>query len=79
MRRLWYENSGVFSSSQRRVLANASLSRIICDNTGITSVPANPFELITSRNRLLRCSNIQQLNLSAWRETNCGNTTAPNE
>ncbi|CAF99300.1 unnamed protein product, partial [Tetraodon nigroviridis] len=66
--RLWYENPGVFSSSQRSALSRASLSRIICDNTGITSVPQKAFDLISSRNRLVRCSAIPQLNLAAWRE-----------
>uniref|UniRef100_H3C6K0 Myeloid-specific peroxidase n=1 Tax=Tetraodon nigroviridis TaxID=99883 RepID=H3C6K0_TETNG len=76
-RRLWYENPGVFSSSQRSALSRASLSRIICDNTGITSVPQKAFDLISSRNRLVRCSAIPQLNLAAWRENRCGETAGP--
>ncbi|CAL8387007.1 unnamed protein product [Boreogadus saida] len=50
--RLWYENQGVFSPSQRNVLRTASLARIICDNTGISSVPRDPFSLLSGRNRL---------------------------
>lgn len=76
--RLWYENPGVFSAQQRAALSRASLSRIICDNTGITAVPTDAFDLISSRNRLVSCSRIQRLNLSAWRERRCGNTTGPN-
>lgn len=72
IRRLWYEKPGVFSSSQRSALATASLSRIICDNTGITSVPNKPFDLISSRNRLVRCSAIPRLNLLPWRGAQCG-------
>uniref|UniRef100_A0A674MWK8 Myeloid-specific peroxidase n=1 Tax=Takifugu rubripes TaxID=31033 RepID=A0A674MWK8_TAKRU len=75
--RLWYENPGVFSTRQRVALSRATLSRIICDNTGITSVPTDPFDLISSRNRLVSCSRIERLNLSAWRERRCGNTTGP--
>ncbi|TNM91909.1 hypothetical protein fugu_018921 [Takifugu bimaculatus] len=70
--RLWYENPGVFSTRQRVALSRATLSRIICDNTGITSVPTDPFDLISSRNRLVSCSRIERLNLSAWRERRCG-------
>uniref|UniRef100_A0A667X200 Myeloid-specific peroxidase n=1 Tax=Myripristis murdjan TaxID=586833 RepID=A0A667X200_9TELE len=62
--RLWYESPGVFSSRQRAALASASLSRIICDNTGINNVPQDPFSVISRRNRLVRCSSIRRLNLS---------------
>ncbi|XP_041667542.1 eosinophil peroxidase-like [Cheilinus undulatus] len=66
--RLWYENPGVFTARQRSALSRASLSRIICDNTGITSITQDPFSVITRRNRLVSCSNITRLDLSAWRE-----------
>ncbi|TNN71319.1 Eosinophil peroxidase [Liparis tanakae] len=69
--RLWYENSDVFTAAQRSALSAASISRIICDNTGISSVPADPFRVLTRRNRLVRCSNVRRLNLSAWRERAC--------
>ncbi|XP_041667091.1 eosinophil peroxidase-like [Cheilinus undulatus] len=66
--RLWYENPDVFTARQRRALSRASLSGIICDNTGITSITQDPFSLITRRNRLVSCSKIKTLNLLAWRE-----------
>ncbi|XP_045923430.1 eosinophil peroxidase-like [Micropterus dolomieu] len=66
--RLWYENPGVFTPSQRAALSTATLSRIICDNTGITSVPRDPFNIVSNRNPLVFCNNIRSLNLSAWRE-----------
>uniref|UniRef100_UPI0037E8B786 eosinophil peroxidase isoform X2 n=1 Tax=Semicossyphus pulcher TaxID=241346 RepID=UPI0037E8B786 len=69
--RLWYENPGVFTPRQRRALASASLSRIICDNTGITTVPSDPFAVLSRRNRLVNCSNIQRLDLSPWNERPC--------
>ncbi|CAJ1070481.1 eosinophil peroxidase-like [Xyrichtys novacula] len=69
--RLWYENPGVFSSRQRRALSSASLSRIICDNTGITSIPADPFAVPSRRNLFVSCSSLPRLNLSAWRERPC--------
>nr|XP_046231743.1 eosinophil peroxidase isoform X1 [Scatophagus argus] len=69
--RLWYENPGVFTPSQRAALSTASLSRIICDNTGITSVPTDAFSILSNRNRLVRCSSIRRLNLLPWRERPC--------
>ncbi|KAM6901961.1 eosinophil peroxidase isoform 2-T2 [Lycodopsis pacificus] len=69
--RLWYEKQGVFTAAQRNALSASSLSRIICDNTGITSVPTDAFSVLTNRNRLVRCSNLRRLNLSAWRERPC--------
>lgn len=72
--RLWYEKTGVFTPRQRAALRSSSLSRIICDNTGITSVPMDPFDVISNRNRLVRCADIRRLNLSAWRDNCTGET-----
>ncbi|XP_008300694.1 eosinophil peroxidase [Stegastes partitus] len=69
--RLWYQNPGVFTPRQRAALSTATLSRIICDNTGITSVPLDAFNVISQRNRLTQCSRLTPLNLSAWRERPC--------
>uniref|UniRef100_A0A3Q1H162 Myeloid-specific peroxidase n=1 Tax=Acanthochromis polyacanthus TaxID=80966 RepID=A0A3Q1H162_9TELE len=69
--RLWYQNPGVFTPRQRAALNLSRLSRIICDNTGIKSVPRDAFSVISSRNRLVRCSSLPRLNLSAWRERPC--------
>ncbi|KAM4527392.1 eosinophil peroxidase-like isoform 1-T2 [Odontesthes bonariensis] len=66
--RLWYQNPGVFTSGQRAALSSVRLSTIICDNTGITSVPIDAFSVISNGNRLTQCSRIPRLNLSAWRE-----------
>ncbi|XP_061657040.1 eosinophil peroxidase isoform X2 [Syngnathoides biaculeatus] len=66
--RLWYENPGVFTARQRAALSLSSLSRVICDNTGITAIPRDPFAVISRRNRLVRCRNVRRLNLSAWRD-----------
>ncbi|XP_037122440.1 eosinophil peroxidase isoform X1 [Syngnathus acus] len=69
--RLWYENPGVFSARQRAALSTATMSRLICDNTGITSVPRDVFSVISRRNRLVRCNNVRRLNLAPWRERRC--------
>ncbi|XP_061554436.1 eosinophil peroxidase [Phycodurus eques] len=69
--RLWYENPGVFTTRQRAALSTATMSRIICDNTGITSIPSDAFRVISSRNRLVRCNRVRRLNLAAWRDRSC--------
>uniref|UniRef100_A0A3P9ISY2 Myeloid-specific peroxidase n=2 Tax=Oryzias latipes TaxID=8090 RepID=A0A3P9ISY2_ORYLA len=66
--RLWYEKPGVFTPSQRAALRSVSMSRIICDNTGIAAVPMDAYRIVSSSNRLVRCSSIAGLNLAAWRE-----------
>lgn len=77
--RLWHENPGVFTSRQRAALKSVTMSRIICDNTGIQSVPQDAYSLISSRNRLTRCNNIPRLNLSAWKERPCSENTGPGD
>ncbi|XP_054613467.1 eosinophil peroxidase [Dunckerocampus dactyliophorus] len=69
--RLWYENPGVFTARQRAALSTATLSRIICDNTGITSIPRDAFSVLSRQNLLVRCSNLRRFNLGAWRERSC--------
>ncbi|XP_024155569.1 eosinophil peroxidase [Oryzias melastigma] len=66
--RLWHEKPGVFTPSQRAALRSASMSRIICDNTGITSVPMDAYRIVSNSNRLVQCSSIPRLNLAAWRD-----------
>uniref|UniRef100_A0AAQ4QKH5 Myeloid-specific peroxidase n=1 Tax=Gasterosteus aculeatus aculeatus TaxID=481459 RepID=A0AAQ4QKH5_GASAC len=69
--RLWHENEGVFTTAQRAALARVSFSKVICDNTGITSVPTDPFRVTSDSNRLVPCSSLPSLNLAAWRERSC--------
>ncbi|KAK1899682.1 Eosinophil peroxidase [Dissostichus eleginoides] len=61
--RLWYEKQGVFTPAQRAALSTSTISRIICDNTGISSVPTDAFAVISDCNRLVFCSSIPRLNL----------------
>ncbi|MEQ2236972.1 hypothetical protein ILYODFUR_018167 [Ilyodon furcidens] len=67
--RLWYESPGVFTQRQRQALSAVTLSRVICDNTGITSVPTDAF---STKTRLVQCSTLRRLDLSAWRERPSG-------
>ncbi|KAM8829300.1 eosinophil peroxidase [Spinachia spinachia] len=69
--RLWHENQGVFTAAQRAALASVSFSKVICDNTGITSVPTDPFRVVSNSNRRVNCASLPTLNLSAWRERSC--------
>ncbi|KAM6960631.1 eosinophil peroxidase [Aplochiton taeniatus] len=58
--RFWWEREGVFSRGQQRQLHTISLSRIICDNSHIRHVPADPFSR-TQTGGLLRRSEQQPL------------------
>uniref|UniRef100_A0A667HR18 Thyroid peroxidase n=1 Tax=Lynx canadensis TaxID=61383 RepID=A0A667HR18_LYNCA len=66
--RFWWESSGVFTEAQRRQLAKHSLSRVICDNTGLPSVPPDAFLVGRFPRDFESCENIPGLNLDAWRE-----------
>ncbi|XP_028305203.1 eosinophil peroxidase isoform X2 [Gouania willdenowi] len=68
--RFWWEKDGVFSSSQRTNLGAVSLSRIICDNSHISLVPAQPFSRTQSLQNMLSCSHplIPHLDLGPWKE-----------
>uniref|UniRef100_A0A3Q3IQR1 Uncharacterized protein n=1 Tax=Monopterus albus TaxID=43700 RepID=A0A3Q3IQR1_MONAL len=72
--RFWWEREGVFTSTQRRHLQAVSLSRIICDNSHITLVPADPFSRTERPEDMLACSHplIPHLDLSPWKEPDTG-------
>ncbi|XP_047451990.1 thyroid peroxidase [Mugil cephalus] len=77
--RFWWEREGVFTSSQRRHLHAASLSRIICDNSHISHVPADPFSRTESPEDMLPCSHplVPHLDLSPWREPDTDPSCGP--
>ncbi|XP_022613324.1 eosinophil peroxidase-like [Seriola dumerili] len=66
--RYWWENEGVFTEAQRESLRETSLARIICDNTGITEVPAKPFQYKLRVSGYTKCTSIPAFDLSPWRE-----------
>ncbi|XP_058988779.1 thyroid peroxidase isoform X2 [Mustela lutreola] len=66
--RFWWESSGVFTEAQRRALARHSLSRVLCDNTGLPRVPADAFRTGRFPRDFEACENIPGLNLDVWRE-----------
>jgi len=70
----WWEREGVFTGTQRRRLHGVSLSRVICDNSHITHVPADPFSRTESPEDMLACSHplVPHLDLSPWKEADTG-------
>uniref|UniRef100_A0A8C0LM62 Myeloperoxidase n=1 Tax=Canis lupus dingo TaxID=286419 RepID=A0A8C0LM62_CANLU len=69
--RFWWENRGVFSSQQQQALARISLPRIICDNTGITTVSKNNIFMSNMFPRdFVNCSTLPALDLTSWRDSN---------
>lgn len=66
--RLWWENHGVFTKTQKASLASMSLARIICDNTGINRVPSNPFRLEPNRAEFLGCNDLVDIDFTPWIE-----------
>ncbi|XP_064304710.1 thyroid peroxidase isoform X2 [Phalacrocorax carbo] len=66
--RFWWENDNVFNEAQKHELKKHSLSRVICDNTGISEVPADAFQLGKFPQDFKHCDNIPGMNLEAWQE-----------
>ncbi|XP_062373245.1 eosinophil peroxidase-like [Sardina pilchardus] len=67
--RLWWENHGVFTRAQKTSLASVSLTRIICDNTGVRDVPSNPFLFTARGSGYTKCDDISPFDLRPWLET----------
>ncbi|XP_053877464.1 thyroid peroxidase isoform X7 [Malaclemys terrapin pileata] len=68
--RFWWENSHVFTETQRHELRKHSLSRIICDNTGLSEVPPDAFQFGKFPQDFESCDNIPGINLEVWQESN---------
>lgn len=67
--RFWWQNKGVFSQQQQQALARISLPRIICDNTGITTVSKNNIFMSNKFPRdFVNCTSVPKLDLASWRE-----------
>ncbi|KAM6164454.1 eosinophil peroxidase [Rhynchocyon petersi] len=65
--RFWWQKRGVFTKRQRRALSRITLSRIVCDNTGISTVSRHIFRANVYPRGFVHCSRLPRLNLSAWR------------
>ncbi|KAK7944506.1 hypothetical protein WMY93_000234 [Mugilogobius chulae] len=75
--RLWWENDGVFTESQRKSLRESSIARIICENTGITEVPEQPFQYRPRGDGYKSCEDIPELDLSPWQENSLRGPAGP--
>ncbi|KAM4771199.1 thyroid peroxidase [Rhinophrynus dorsalis] len=65
----WYENKNIFTNIQRAELAKHSLSRVICDNTGLTHVPLDAFLMTTYPDNYVSCDILPGINLEAWKDS----------
>ncbi|XP_056414542.1 myeloperoxidase-like [Hyla sarda] len=70
--RFYYEKPSEFTIAQRNAINRVTMSRIICDNTGITEVPRNVFVANTYPRNFVRCSQISAFDLSPWRKRKSG-------
>ncbi|KAK3563735.1 hypothetical protein QTP86_034458 [Hemibagrus guttatus] len=66
--RFWWEKPGVFSQQQRQELQRHSLSRVICDNSGLTEVPTDLFSAGKYPEHFRSCTSIPSMDLHAWEE-----------
>ncbi|XP_069830387.1 thyroid peroxidase [Dendropsophus ebraccatus] len=64
----WYENPDVFTEKQKLELEKHSLSRVICDNTGLTHAPPDSFLMADHPEGFISCDNIPSMNLEIWEE-----------
>ncbi|XP_048209431.1 LOW QUALITY PROTEIN: peroxidasin homolog [Perognathus longimembris pacificus] len=67
--RLWYENPGVFSPAQLTQIKQASLARILCDNSdNITHVQADVFRVAEFPHGYGSCRDIPRVDLRLWQD-----------
>ncbi len=67
--RFYYENPGVFTPRQLAEIRDATLSRVICDNSdNIDSIQPDAFLSNQSR---VSCSQLPSIDLTQWREDDC--------
>merc|ERR1712136_234605 len=67
--RFFYKNpSGeIFTEEQRNEIDRHSWAKVICDNTDVTSIPREAFDLMAP-SEYTSCDDIPGLDLEAWRE-----------
>ncbi|KAM9354891.1 thyroid peroxidase [Pholidichthys leucotaenia] len=68
--RFWWEAEGMFLKQQKEEILKYSLSRLICDNSGIVQVPADSFRFAQYPSGYVSCDNVPSVDLEAWREGN---------
>lgn len=74
--RFWYENPSSFKTEQLTQIKQASLARIICDNSdNITRITKNAFLLPQRQGGYVKCDAVPRIDLRLWTEccNDCGN------
>uniref|UniRef100_A0A0L8HBF3 Uncharacterized protein n=1 Tax=Octopus bimaculoides TaxID=37653 RepID=A0A0L8HBF3_OCTBM len=63
--RFWYENSGPqkFTSNQLAALRQSSQSRILCDNSNVVTIQADPFTKVSETNPVVSCDSLPEVDL----------------
>ncbi|XP_073472627.1 eosinophil peroxidase-like [Aquarana catesbeiana] len=77
--RFYYELPNQFTPAQKNAIERVTMSRIICDNTGITQVPRNVFVANSYPRDFVNCSQIPAFDLSPWRRTKSGSELEDSE
>ncbi|XP_050958877.1 peroxidasin homolog [Labeo rohita] len=67
--RFWYENPGSFSPAQLTQLKQASLARVLCDNSdNITRIQADVFSVAEFPHSYGSCDDIPKIDLRMWQD-----------
>ncbi|KAM3933658.1 eosinophil peroxidase-like [Leptodactylus fuscus] len=77
--RFYYERPSEFTSTQRNSINRVTMSRIICDNTGITQVPRCVFAANTYPRDFVNCNQIPRFDLSPWKRRKSGSEVEDSE
>lgn len=72
--RFWYERNDSytgFTTGQLNAIRNATLARVLCDNSdGILKITPNVFRERSGSNNLTYCDDLRVVNLNEWMEGN---------
>ncbi|XP_074046499.1 myeloperoxidase-like [Macrotis lagotis] len=65
--RFWWENPGVFTDEQVESLKSVSLPLLFCDNSHLSEVPIDVFQINSYPNDFINCAEFGKLDLSPWK------------
>lgn len=67
--RFWYENPGVFTPAQLTQIRQASLARVICDNSDhIQQLQRDVFQVASYLQGMVSCEEIPAVDLRLWQD-----------
>ncbi|XP_061193219.1 peroxidase-like protein 3 [Saccostrea echinata] len=69
--RYWYEKRGIegFSRGQLREIRKMTLSKILCETLNLDKIQEEVFNLVGSKNPLVKCSSLPFMDLSEWKKS----------